>query len=230
MNSSPSHAEANAQVHSIQGWRSLLAWPLAALMKVWGWTLRLEVDEASLAAYRKTDEPLAVVVWHNRLFMVAEIRRRYRPQRPVYALVSASKDGAWLEVFFSLVGIRCVRGSSSRLGREAASSLIAVLQRGDDIGITPDGPRGPVYEVKGGGLIVTRRTHAPMLVVGCQFQRSWRFRSWDRFNLPLPFSRVIMRARLVRSEALPQDRNEAAKVLQSLLLEMNPDTPPKNPI
>src|SRR3954471_24286137 len=60
-------------VHGISGWRRLVLWPAGLLLKLWGMTLRFEVDPEDLANYRKRDEPVAFVVWHNRLFLCAEI-------------------------------------------------------------------------------------------------------------------------------------------------------------
>jgi lysophospholipid acyltransferase (LPLAT)-like uncharacterized protein len=175
-----------------------------------------------LRNYEKRDEPVALVLWHNRLFLSAEILRRFRHGRPAYALVSASRDGAWLAAFFSLVGMHTVRGSSSRLGREAANALVGVLRAGHDIGVTPDGPRGPCYELKPGALIVARRTQAPLLVIGAEFSSAWRLKSWDGFYLPKPFSRVRMRCGLVPADALA-DRDGAAEALRAQLLAINPD-------
>lgn len=170
----------------------------------------------------KKDTPVAIVLWHNRLFLAAEIVRRYRQGRPAYALVSASKDGAWLTAFFSLAGMRTVRGSSSRLGREAATALVDVLKAGFDVGITPDGPRGPIYELKPGSIIVARRTKAPMLLVGAEFESAWQLNSWDRFVIPKPFSRVRMRCEIIGNEQLT-DRDGAAKLIEARLHELNPD-------
>lgn len=209
-------------VHEIEGWRRALLWPFGALLKLWGRSLRFDHSPSDLAAYQKKDVPVAIVLWHNRLFLAAEIVRRYRQGRPAYALVSASQDGAWLSAFFSLAGMRTVRGSSSRLGREAATALVEVLRSGDDVGITPDGPRGPRYEVKGGSVIVARRTRSPMLLVGAEFESAWRLRSWDQFRIPLPFSRVRMRCEVVMPDQLA-DREVATAALQARLLALNPD-------
>jgi lysophospholipid acyltransferase (LPLAT)-like uncharacterized protein len=108
-------------VHRIEGWRRALLWPFGLLLKAWGRSLRFDASPEDLRAYMKKDEPVAIVLWHNRLFLAAEIVRRYREGRPAYALVSASKDGAWLSAFFSLAGMRTVRGSSSRLASEPAA-------------------------------------------------------------------------------------------------------------
>ena len=210
-------------MHGIAGWRRVLLWPLAVLVRLWGRSLRMETTPQDWQNYTKKDVPVAIILWHNRLFLAAEIVRRYRSGRPTYALVSASRDGAWLTAFFSLVGMRAARGSSSRLGREAASALIEVQRAGHDIGITPDGPRGPCYEVKPGAVIVPRRTGTPLLLVGGEFTRAWRLKSWDRFYLPLPFSRVRMRCELVENERLA-DRDGAVALIQERLRALNPDT------
>jgi hypothetical protein len=148
--------------------------------------------------------------------------RRFREGRPAYALVSASQDGAWLTAFFSLAGLRTVRGSSSRLGREAASALVETLRAGHDVGITPDGPRGPCYELKPGGVIVARRTRAPVLLVGGEFSSAWRLKSWDRFYIPKPFSRVRMRCEVLTPEQLA-DRDAGMALMHARLLALNPD-------
>ena len=215
-------------MHEISGWRRALLWPLGLLVRLWGMTLRFDATPEDIRAYTKKDQPVAMVLWHNRLFLAAEIVRRYRGGRPAYALVSASQDGAWLTAFFALAGLRTVRGSSSRLGREAATALVETLRAGHDIGITPDGPRGPCYEMKPGGVIVARRTRAPLLLIGGEFFSAWQLRSWDRFYIPKPFSRVRMRCEVVMPEQLA-DRDAAMLMLRERLLALNPDSPATTP-
>ena len=210
-------------MHQLSGWRLLLLWPFGFLLRLWGRTLHFEITPDDLRAYTKRDEPMAMVLWHNRLFLAAEILRRYRGGRPAYALVSASQDGAWLTAFFALAGMCTVRGSSSRLGREAASALVDTLRQGHDIGVTPDGPRGPIYDFKPGAVIVARRTHTPMMLIGGEFDSAWRLRSWDRFYVPKPFSRVRMRAEIVTADQL-EDRDSAIAMLRERLRVLNPDS------
>lgn len=201
---------------------------LGKLLHAWGRSLRFETTPEDLRNYTKRDEPIALVLWHNRLFLASEIFRRFRVGRTTYALVSASQDGAWLTAFFSLVGLSAVRGSSSRLGREAASALVDVLRAGHDVGITPDGPRGPCYDFKAGTLVVTRRTKTPLLLIGAEFSSAWRLRSWDRFYLPRPFSRVRMRGEIVPANAFAS-RDEATAQISARLRELNPDPPAGEP-
>jgi lysophospholipid acyltransferase (LPLAT)-like uncharacterized protein len=215
-------AKPSSVVVEISGWRRAVVWPLATLLKLWGRTLRFDTQPEDLVNYTKRDEPVTFVVWHNRLFLTPEIFRRYRTPRPLVALISASGDGAWLAAFFSHVGMRAARGSSSRLGREAASALVEAQRAGHDLGITPDGPRGPCYDLKPGVVIVPRRTGSPLLLVGGDFESAWRLGSWDGFYLPKPFSRVRMRCELITNEQLA-DRDAALAQLRERMLAINPD-------
>lgn len=212
----------HAPVHRVRSWQRLGLWFLGLVMRAWGASLRFETTEASLRQLRKTDEPVAMVLWHNRLFLGAEIFRRFRQGRPVYALVSASKDGAWLAAFFAMAGLRTVRGSSSNRGREAAILLVNVLRSGADIGITPDGPRGPRYDFKQGGLVVARRAQVPILLLGGTFESAWIVPSWDRFCLPRPFSRVRVTGEVIEVAQLA-DRSAGADFLAARLREINDD-------
>jgi len=211
-------------INEVQGWRRAALWCAALLVRMWGRTLRFEADAATHERLRYADEPAALVIWHNRLFVSAEYFRRYRTKRSVYALVSASKDGAWLAAFYRMIGLLPVRGSSSNFGREAGKALIEVMRAGHDIGITPDGPRGPMYGVEPGVLVVTRRNNAPMVLVGVEFTRAWRLRSWDRFYLPWPFSRVILRCAMLPAKKADGEKLGAEDVREALIA-ISPDLP-----
>ena len=211
-------------INEVRGWRWLALWLLAVLVRIWGGTLRFEMDSETRRQLAGVPGPVAVVLWHNRLFLTPEIFRRHRSHRRIYGLVSASKDGAWLAAFYRLIGIQPVRGSSSNFGREAARQLIEVMREGHDVGITPDGPRGPIYTVEPGVVVVTRRNHVPMLLIGAEFTRAWRLKSWDRFYVPYPFSRVKL-----RTEILPAKKADGSKLtadeVRTALLALNPDMP-----
>jgi lysophospholipid acyltransferase (LPLAT)-like uncharacterized protein len=181
----------------------------------------MEVVPADRAILEGCERPVAFVLWHNRLFVSAEIFRRFRG-RKLCGLVSASRDGAWLAAFYSLMGMGAVRGSSSRFGREAAAQLVAALRSGLDVGVTPDGPKGPCYDFKEGALIVARRAGAPLLLFGAEYTSAWRLGSWDGFYLPRPFSTVRIRCERIEPGDLA-DRHAAAAAVSARLRELNPD-------
>lgn len=209
-------------INEVRGWRRAALWCAATLLRLWVRTLRLEADVETVRRLTKSDVPAAIVLWHNRLFLSPEFFRRFRTQRRVYGLVSASKDGAWLAAFYRMIGIHPVRGSSSNLGREAAKLLIERMREGHDIGITPDGPRGPMYVVEPGVLVVTRRLNAPMVLLGAEFTRAKRLRSWDRLYIPWPFSRVKLRCTVLESVRADGEKISAEDV-RAALLAINPD-------
>jgi hypothetical protein len=206
-------------------WKRAAVWPLAAIVGLWWRTIRIELPPGDLAVLTARDRPALFVLWHNRLFMAPDIVRRYRRGYPFYSLVSASKDGSWLAAFLSAVGVHAIRGSSSRRGREAAGGLMEVLRSGFDAGITPDGPRGPCYEMKAGAVVIARGANTPVVLAGMDFESSWRLSSWDRFHLPKPFSRVHLRFVAVEPDALG-DAEGAARRLGQRLAHMNPDRKP----
>lgn len=173
------------------GWRRIAIWPFTLFVRLWCWSLRMELEEAGQATLRDLPPGAMFILWHNRLFAGAEFHRRYRsPYARVAGLISASKDGAWLSMFFGAFGMKAVRGSSGRRGTEGAREMLAVLRAGVDTGITVDGSRGPVYEAKEGAMVLARRSNAPLILLTPIYTSAWRLKSWDRFYVPKPFSRV----------------------------------------
>lgn len=199
-----------------------MLWPLVALLRVWGRTLRIDTTGADLPMIVPRDEPVIFVLWHNRLFVVPEIYRRHFPSKRINALISASKDGAWLAAFFELAGLGTVRGSSSKHGRQALHGLAGCLAAGEDVGLTPDGPRGPAYKAKGGGLTLARKTGARSVLLGIDYDRAWRVPSWDRFFLPVPWSTVRV-SFAVRTAGELCEGDDALARMESDLIRINPD-------
>ncbi|MDX2109803.1 MAG: lysophospholipid acyltransferase family protein [Verrucomicrobiota bacterium] len=201
----------------------------ATVMRIWTRTLRFEMDAEELATLTNTEQPVVFILWHNRLFTAGEIYRRYRKRRTLCALISASRDGAWLSALFGMLGIKAARGSSSRRGLNAARELIAELREGNDVGITPDGPRGPCYDFKEGAAMITEITQSPIIMVSVAHSpsNSWRVsKSWDGFWLPHPFARLRVHCRRMAGSTdvnWPSERTEAARQLRERLLEITDD-------
>ncbi len=122
-------------------------------------------------------------LFHQSLFTLLG---RHHHQR-VAALTSLSRDGTIMAGFLERIGMRPIRGSSSRGGLRAARELIDAIAEGWHGAVTVDGPRGPYKEVKPGPFEIARRTGAPLLPIGVRAGRELIFkRAWDRFRLPLP--------------------------------------------
>lgn len=216
-------------VHEIKGWRKAAIWVLAMTINLWNRTLRFEVTDQDRAILGDTSAPLVAVLWHNRILIASEMRRRFRNGRPMAGMVSASRDGAWLATFFRMVGIGSARGSSSRRALGAAREMLSLLKSGHDVAITPDGPRGPIYTFHEGAAALALASNARVLLLGANFKSAWRLNSWDGFYLPKPFSKVTIQARILQSAELPRDRDAAATLLRTTLMAMTEDLkdPPK---
>lgn len=209
------------RVHKIRPICYLPLFPLRVIIWLWMRTLRYKISDKSRAALTDIDEPTVVIFWHNRLLIISEIFQRHRRDRPAYALISASKDGAWLAAFCALFRVRNARGSSSRRGSTALKELLTRLSSGGDAVITPDGPRGPIYSFKPGAAALVQRSQARVLLVGSRSPRAWRMKSWDRFIIPRPFSTVELECKFLSPHELPHEINACADTLRTTLLAIS---------
>ena len=125
------------------------------------------------------------------------------------ALVSASKDGALLARILEWFRIQPVRGSSSRRGAQALRELTTWAERGHDLTITPDGPRGPCYQVQDGITSLAQLTGLPIVPVALNLNWKISIKSWDRFQIPLPFARCEVC--VGRTFHVPADASDAAR-------------------
>ena len=182
-------------------------------------------DEDGRAEIKKVNEPITIVLWHNRLFIAGEWHQRFRKKRRCYGLISGSRDGAWLETFYGWAGIRAIRGSRNRRGAEATRELIRLVKAGHDAGVTPDGSRGPKYQAKSGALLIARASRSPVALLSFSYNWAIRLNSWDQFVIPLPFAKVRVRTKILPYEKLfcERDLEEATRRVEHLLMEMTDD-------
>jgi len=161
-------------------------------MKLLAATLRLDIrDQAGIGNEAAPLRPVIYVLWHNRFFTVPPAWQKLCGRhRKTVALTSASHDGAMVARAMAVFGLGSVRGSSSRRGVAALVGLKRALQEGLDICVTPDGPRGPRYQLQPGIIKLAESTGAPIIPIHVRFSSAWRLKTWDRFVIPKPFSRV----------------------------------------
>lgn len=175
----------------LEGWRARVVIAFGFhLLQLWARTLRFEIeDRAALVATPPTPRYIGAL-WHNRLLLLPHVIQRFLPQRKGAALISASRDGALLADLVRRFGFDVVRGSSSRKGVAAMLQLAEVMANGRDAVITPDGPRGPAYEIGPGIVFLAQKSGAAVVPINMEYSSCWRLKSWDRFVLPRPFSKV----------------------------------------
>ncbi len=148
-------------------------------------TLRRRVAAADLRQHPvdPRQDRFIYVFWHESLLGPAS-----RPGK-VNVLISLHADGEIITQVCRYLGINAVRGSTTRRG---GGALLEMVQRSHDahLAITPDGPRGPRRQVQLGAVYLASRTGLPIVPLGVGFSRAWRAKSWDRFAIPQPFSRL----------------------------------------
>jgi lysophospholipid acyltransferase (LPLAT)-like uncharacterized protein len=178
----------------------------AALIRALGltWRMRISHDD-SLRRCRANGTPVIFILWHGQMLPLLYTHRN----EGVAVLISEHADGELIAQIGQRLGFGTVRGSTTRGAARALIGLTRAAERGSDLAITPDGPRGPARSVAPGALIVAHRTGVPMIAVVASPSSCWRLRSWDSFMVPKPFARIrVAYSDLVYVEAA--DSHEAA--------------------
>jgi lysophospholipid acyltransferase (LPLAT)-like uncharacterized protein len=171
------------------------SWPARLLIalgfgiyRVWARTLRLRVEDPHGVVEFVRNQPVIFAIWHNRLLMLPRVFDPSFPTRQSYGLISASRDGDLIAIFIERSGYGTIRGSSSRKGVIALRQLMDTLAAGGNVLFTPDGPRGPVYQVSPGVIFLAQKSGAPIVPIHMEYSSCWRMKSWDRFVVPWPFA------------------------------------------
>jgi len=158
-----------------------------ALVRALGATWRVRhVGRERVDAARRRGGPVLYVFSHGVLLPLAFTHRH----RGIQVLISESRDGELIARIVERLGFGTVRGSSSRGGARAVIGLAAKGRDGNDLAITPDGPRGPRGAAEPGTVVAAARAGVPVIPVGVAASAGWNARSWDRFLVPRPFARV----------------------------------------
>lgn len=174
---------------------------------------------------------VVAVTWHNRLLFFpvifpAEVRRR------TVAVVSASRDGQYIADLIRCFGLRSARGSSSKAGARAQLEAIHALRQGNHVSFTPDGPRGPRYHMSRGPVHLASKMATGIVPIAINASRYWECKSWDRFQIPKPFSTLTLC--LGSMIMIPPDLDEAGveyyrKLVEDRLNELNQVRPDDMP-
>lgn len=128
--------------------------------------------------------------WHQRFFPGITI---FATRKPIAIMISQSRDGEMISRAVDILGWQSVRGSSTRGGFRALKHLRSFTQKGYRVGHIVDGPQGPFGVIKPGLITIAQFAGAPIVPAIMSAQRYWSINSWDRFMIPKPFSKVIVR-------------------------------------
>lgn len=165
---------------------------------------------------RIPEKPLIIAFWHGLMLPVWKYFSKHEPT----AVVSLSKDGEVLSEILEKWNYELIRGSSSKGGKEVLESIVDIANRGFTL-ITPDGPQGPIYEFKAGAIIASQRSSVPLVLCGVKIKSKILFKkSWDRFELPCPFSKIILNFFEPMKFEKESDKGEIDKLLKYCELKL----------
>lgn len=156
---------------------------IRSLGKTWRWDLPTGVPEG---AFAEPPRPAIYVFWHRCILPIAWFARDHG----FGVLVSQHFDGELISQVAERLGYRLFRGSSTRGGQDALLAMTTALERGQPIALTVDGPRGPRFQAKGGAIRLAQATGAPIYALHASPRQAWTLRSWDRMEIPKPFTRL----------------------------------------
>ncbi|MGB7621076.1 MAG: lysophospholipid acyltransferase family protein [Terriglobia bacterium] len=176
------------------GWQkfqiSVASYAGYGLIRLIGRTLKFESrGDENLEAIYKAGHRAIFTFWHNRIFGATWYFRK----RGIVVMTSQNFDGEYIARFIQMLGYEAARGSSSRGGMRALVEMAKCLREGSDVGFTIDGPRGPRYQAKMGPVMLARKTGDGIFCFHVSYEKKWVLKgSWDHFQIPKPFSRVLL--------------------------------------
>jgi len=190
---------------------------LYAVFKIIGKTLRYEIDgEENLRLIGADGRQPIYCFWHDRIFAGTY----YFRGRQIIVMNSLSFDGAYMARFVQKLGYGSVRGSSTRGGTGALIEMIRLMRAGFATAFTVDGPRGPRYKAKLGPVLLAKKTGDPLLPFSLECHSFWTINSWDRAQIPKPFTTVKLMIGVpidVSTDAADEDLEDKRRELEGAL-------------
>ena len=136
------------------------------------------------------NESFILSMWHGDLLMQPFNYRNFKKNGKVKVIVSEHRDGELIRKIVEYLGVGALQGSSTRGGAKALLGAIKSIKQNIDVAITPDGPKGPIYEIADGIVLISQKTKAKILCFSSKPSKYWEFNSWDNFKVPKPFGTI----------------------------------------
>jgi lysophospholipid acyltransferase (LPLAT)-like uncharacterized protein len=157
-----------------------------------------------------------VVCWHGELLCSPQAYRKYHPHQKASGIISRHFDGEIIARILGFFSIRPLRGSSSKGAKQVLLEAFRALKEGDDLLVTPDGPRGPRHHISDGAIALARKAGLPIMAVNYIPSRYWQVDSWDKFVIPKPFAKLDFYITIVRVDGM--ELEEARTHLREAML------------
>lgn len=136
------------------------------------------------------NEPTIYACWHGELLMFSHAYLHLKKNPHAKVFISSHFDGMLIAKTIQKFGLQIMHGSSNRNAAKVLIQGIKAIKEGYDIGITPDGPKGPRHSVADGIMVMAKKTKAKVVLVSIKSTSYWQFHSWDKFVIPKPFGTI----------------------------------------
>jgi len=190
------------------------------LIKIIGRTISFENSGWENFERIATDKKVPIYAfWHERIFLSTYFFRN----RNIIVITSQSFDGEYIARFIQRLGYGAVRGSSTRGGVGALAQMIRLMKQNLSMGFTLDGPKGPRHVAKTGAIMLAKKTGNPVMPFVIEAEEYWTLQSWDKLQIPKPFSRAkifIGELVYVAPDADPEEIENKRRELQKNLAEL----------
>jgi lysophospholipid acyltransferase (LPLAT)-like uncharacterized protein len=190
------------------------------IIRIIGSTLRWYTENWHiLKSIRDGGKKVILAFWHGRIFMATY---RFRGQG-IVVMISRNRDGEYISRIIRRFGYGVARGSSSRGSHGATVEILRAMEKGQDVGLSIDGPRGPRYVAKPGAAFLAKKSGNPVLPFSISVEKKWMIKSWDHFQVPKPFSRAVVligNPVYVNGNASEEEIEMAEAKIQHLLEEL----------
>ena len=163
------------------------------------------------------NEQHVCVCWHGELFMSPQAYRKIHKKHKASAIISSHFDGSLIASTLNMLGIRSLRGSSRNGAKQVLLQAFKSIKSGEEVLITPDGPRGPRHHMSDGAIGIALKSKLPIFVMNYKAENYWQFNSWDKFVVPKPFTKVDFYLQSISLEGM--ELNEAKEYLLNKMLE-----------
>jgi len=159
-----------------------------------------------------SDEQHVCVTWHGELLMSPQAYRYLHKKHPASAIISSHFDGSLIARTLAFLKIRPLRGSSNKGAKQVLLQAFKSIKSGEEVLITPDGPKGPRHTMSDGAVGIALKSELPIFIMNFTANRYWTLNSWDKFVIPKPFAKIDF---YIQSVSLKGMNHEEAKAYLS---------------
>jgi len=171
--------------------RAFGLWVLPPIIWLFIWFLFFTSKKRWHFNEKLPDSPVVIAFWHGELLMAPFVYNKLGTSRDINVMISDHFDGEIIARVIRLFNMKTVRGSTRKGATKVLiSALKAVRDRDENIGITPDGPKGPRHSISDGAVVIAQKANIPIVVINCRPKKYWQASSWDRFTVPKPFGTI----------------------------------------